>query len=152
MAQAARWTVAVVVFSFVGFVVGSAQESKVQMKDLPQPVQKAAELERAKGASLQGFAMEIEGGKTLYEVETIVSGHTRDLLFDATGRLIEVEEEVTQAAVPAAAMRALAAYGKVGKVELVTKGTSVSYESVVKTKSGKSVEVAVDAAGKAVKP
>jgi hypothetical protein len=64
--------------------------------------------------------------KTFYEVETTVSSHTRDLLYDATGKLVEVEEEVANDAVPAAAMKALMARGKVSKVE-----------SVVKTNAGK---------------
>ena len=137
---------------FVAFVVCSAQESKIQMKDLPQSVQKAAQAEQAGGAALRGFAKEIEAGKTFYEVETSVKGHSRDLLFDATGALVEVEEEVAATTVPVPAMKALAAQGRVGKVERMTKGTSVFFESVVKTKSGKSTEVAVDAEGKTVTP
>ena len=49
-------------------------------------------------------------------------------------------------------MKALSAHGTVGKVESVTKGKTVAYESVVKTTAGKSIEVVVDASGKKVKP
>ncbi len=137
--------------AFVVSVV--AQESKLQLKDLPEPVQKAAKAEQAKGAALKGFAKEVEEGKTYYEVETTMSGHSRDLLYDATGKLMEVEEEIANDAVPAAAMKALMARGKPGKVESVTKnGVLVAYESIVKTKAGKNVEVAVDANGKPAKP
>jgi uncharacterized membrane protein YkoI len=130
-----------------------AQETKIQMKDLPKAVQAAAEQERAKGATLKGFNKEVEGGKTFYEVETVLNGRTRDLLFDPSGTVVEVEEEIATDAVPPAAMKALMARGKVTKVETVTKGKSVvAYESTVKTKTGKNVEVAVDAAGKPVKP
>jgi uncharacterized membrane protein YkoI len=128
-----------------------AQETKIQLKDLPQAVQKAAQQEQANGATLKGFAKDVEGGKTFYEVETAVKGHTRDLLYDASGQLVEVEEEIASSAVPPAAMKALASNGTVTKVEMVTKGKTVAYEAVVKTKSGKSMEVAVDAQGNTVK-
>jgi hypothetical protein len=130
-----------------------AQETKIQMKDLPKAVQAAAQLEQTKGATLKGFNKEIESGKTFYEVETVLNGRTRDLLFDPAGTVVEVEEEIANDAVPPAAMKALMARGKVTKVETVTKGKSVvAYESTVKTKTGKNVEVAVDAGGKPVKP
>jgi uncharacterized membrane protein YkoI len=129
----------------------AAQETKIQLKDLPPAVQKAAQQEQANGATLKGFAKEVEDGKTFYEVETTVKGHARDLLYDPSGQLIEVEEEIASSAVPPAAMKALASQGTVTKVELVTKGKIVAYEAVVKTKSGKSMEVAVDAQGNTVK-
>jgi uncharacterized membrane protein YkoI len=130
-----------------------AQETIIQMKDLPKAVRAAAEQERAKGATLNGFNREVEGGKTFYEVETVLNGRTRDLLFDSVGTVVEVEQEIANDAVPPAAMKALMARGKVTKVEMVTKGKSVvAYESTVKTKTGKNVEVAVDAGGKPVKP
>jgi Putative beta-lactamase-inhibitor-like, PepSY-like len=129
-----------------------AQESKIEMKDLPATIQKAAKAEESKGATLKGFAKEIEQGKTFYEVETTVNGRARDLLYDSNGQLIEVEEELAHDAVPPAVMKALSAHGTVGKVESVTKGKAVTYESVVKTKAGTSVEVTVDGSGKSVKP
>jgi uncharacterized membrane protein YkoI len=130
-----------------------AQETKIRMQDLPKAVQASAEQERTKGATLKGFNKEVEGGKTFYEVETVLNGRTRDLLFDAAGAVVEVEEEIANDAVPPAAMKALMARGQVTKVESVTKGKSVlAYESTVKTKAGKSVEVAVDAQGRPVKP
>lgn len=94
----------------------------------------------------------MEAGKTFYEVKTVLKGRTRDLLYDPAGKLVEVEEEMDNAAVPAAAMTALTAHGTISKVESVTKDGVVSYESIVKTKAGKCVEVAVDAAGKTVAP
>ena len=129
----------------------TAADTKVQMKDLPAAVRKTVQAEEAKGAKIVGLAIEVEGGKTLYEVETTVSGHTRDLLLDAAGRIVETEEETSLDAVPAAVKAALEAHGKVGKVETVTKGVRVSYEAVVE-KNGKKTAVAVNAAGKAITP
>ncbi len=128
----------------------SAADKKIQMKDLPPAVQKTVQAEEAKGARIVGLAVEMEGGKKMYEVETTVSGHSRDLLLDATGRIVETEEETSISAVPAAVKSALEARGTVGKVEAVTKGTTVTYEAVVE-KNGQKTEVAVTAGGKPIK-
>jgi uncharacterized membrane protein YkoI len=128
----------------------AAADKKIQAKDLPPAVQKAIP-EETKGATIRGYAKEVEGGKTMYEVETTVNGHSRDLLFDATGRLVEAEEATTLDAVPAAVKLTLEARGKVLSVETVTKGKAVTYEGVVE-KNGKKSEVAVTADGKPIKP
>jgi uncharacterized membrane protein YkoI len=134
----------------VGLLGLAAADKKIQMKDLPPPVQKAVQQEEAKGAKIVGLASEKEGGKTMYEVETTVGGHTRDLLFDASGTLVETEEETPISAVPAAAKAALEARGKVLKVETLTKGGIVTYEAQVE-KNGKKSEVEVDVKGKTPK-
>ena len=89
--------VAVVAAGFGAF----AADQKVELKSLPAGVQKAIR-DETKGATLVGLSEEREDGKVLYEAETKVNGHTRDLLFDSTGALVEVEEEVAIDAVPAA--------------------------------------------------
>jgi uncharacterized membrane protein YkoI len=141
---AMKHTLIVVAIGLVGL---AAADKKIQMKDLPQPVQKAVQQEEAKGVQIVGLASEVEGGKTMYEVETTVNGHTRDLLFDAAGALVETEEETPLSAVPAAVKTALEARGKVLKVETLTKGSTVTYEAQVE-KNGKKSDVEVDANGK----
>lgn len=138
-------TAAVVVATGIGV---SAQDKKVQLKNLPAAVQKAVQ-DQTKGATLVGFSEEHENGKVLYEAETKVNGRTRDLLFDSTGTLIEVEEDLAPAALPAAVQAALSTHGKVLKVESVTKGSTVTYEAQVE-KNGKKSEVVVDAKGNAI--
>ena len=78
-----------------------------------------------------------------------MNGRTRDLLLDGAGVVVELEEEVTLDSVPAAVRTALAASGRVRKVEAVTKGTTVTYEAEVEA-AGKASEVIVDANGRAV--
>jgi uncharacterized membrane protein YkoI len=134
----------------LGVTALPAADKKIQAKDLPPAVQKAVQ-EETKGATIKGYAKEVENGKTMYEVETTVNGHSRDLLFDATGRLVEAEEAVSLDTVPAAVRTAFEARGKVLTVETVTKGKTVTYEAQVE-KNGKKSEVAVDAAGKSMKP
>jgi uncharacterized membrane protein YkoI len=145
--------IAVISLTLVAGAAGlsAAADKKVQMKDLPAAVQKTVQAEEAKGAKIVGLATEVEGGKTMYEIETTTGGHSRDLLVNAAGQIVETEEETAIDAVPAAVKTALQARGTVGKVETVTKGATVSYEAVVE-KNGKKTEVAVNAAGKAIKP
>jgi uncharacterized membrane protein YkoI len=126
-----------------------AAEKKIQAKDLPPAVQKAVQ-DATRGATIKGYAREVEDGKTMFEVETTVNGHSRDLLFDASGTLVEIEQAMSLDAVPAAARTALEARGRVLTVEQVTKGQAVSYEAMVE-KNGKKWEVAVDAGGKTVR-
>jgi uncharacterized membrane protein YkoI len=126
-----------------------AADKKIQAKDLPPAVQKAVQ-EETKGATIKGYAKEVENGKTMYEVETTVNGHSRDLVFDAAGTLVAAEEAIGLDAVPAAVKSALEARGKVLAVETVTKGKTVTYEAQIE-KNGKKSEVVVDASGKPVK-
>ena len=138
-------TAAMVLASSFGLL---AAERKVQLKNLPPAVQKAI-LEQTKGATVIGYVEEREDGKVSYEAETKVNGRTRDLLFDAAGTLIEVEEEVAPDTLPAAVQTALSTRGKVLKVEAVTKGSVVTYEAEVE-KNGKKSEVVMDARGNAI--
>ena len=138
--------------TFVAVLIAAhpfAAEKRIQMKDLPPLVREAVERE-TKGATVKGLAKEVEHGKTFYEAETEINGHARDLLFDATGHLIEVEEQMAIDSAPAAVTAALSARGKILRLESVTKGTSVTYEGVVE-KNGKKVEVAVDGNGTLLK-
>ena len=55
-----------------------AQDKKLQRSQLPSAV--AATVDReAKGAQIKGFATERENGKQVYEAETVLNGHMRDL-------------------------------------------------------------------------
>jgi len=143
-----RCAALVVVLGIAAALQAGAAERKIQMKDLPPPVRDAVQRE-TKDATVKALAKETNRGTTLYEVETQVNGHARDLLFDATGTLVEVEEETAVDAAPAAVKAALEKHGKIVKLETVTKGPRVTYEAVVE-KSGKKSEVAVDADGKPV--
>ena len=125
-----------------------AGETAVKMKDLPPAVQKTVQ-DQTKGAQIKGLSREVEKGKTMYEVETMLNGKSRDLLIDATGALVSVEEPVAMDSIPAAAKAALeklAGGGKIKSVESVTKGQTVTYEAVI-AKGLKKSEVVVAADG-----
>lgn len=123
----------------------TASERRVAMADLPGPVQEAVR-EHTKGLEVIELAEETEDGETLYEVEVRVDGRTRDILFDATGKVVEDEMEVALDSIPEAARAALeqaAAGGEIKKVEAVTKDGITVYEA----KDGKKSEVVVEADG-----
>ena len=128
-------------------------EKRVRMKDLPAPVQ-ATVKEVSKGATLRGLAMETENGKTYYEAELMVKGHSKDVTIDPDGKIVTIEEQVTMASLPAAAKAEIlkqAGKGKILLVESITENNSiVAYEAHVKT-AGKISEVKVDPNGNPVK-
>ncbi|HEX4546109.1 MAG TPA: hypothetical protein VH110_07080 [Candidatus Acidoferrum sp.] len=125
-----------------------AQERKIKREDLPAAVQQTV-AEQSKDAKVKGFSTEVEKGKTLYEAELVVQGHSRDILMDAQGNIVEIEEEVAMDALPAAVKEGLAKAarsGTISRVESLTKnGKLVAYEAVVKTGAKRSeVQVGPD--------
>ncbi len=127
-----------------------AQEKKINREDLPPAVEKTV-AEQSKGATIKGFAREVEKGETYYEVQLTVNGHGKDISMDEKGNVVEVEEEVSLESLPAAVKEGLqkaAGAGKITKVESLTKkGTLVAYEAVVKTGDKRS-EIQVGPDGK----
>ena len=127
-----------------------AQERQIKRADLPVAVEKTVAAESA-GATIKGFAMEKEKGQTFYEAEMTVNGHSKDILIDASGVVVEVEEEIVMDKLPAevkAGLEAKAGKGKILKVESLTKkGKLVAYEARVLT-DGKKAEVQVGPDGR----
>lgn len=118
----------------------ASAEKQVRLQDLPPAVQAAVQVQTK---DLQGFRIseEQEDGKTVYEVETHVNGLSRDLLIDASGVLVEVEEEIDPARLPDAARKAVegvAGGGIIKKVEAITRDGVTEYEVAIKGGSGKS--------------
>jgi uncharacterized cupredoxin-like copper-binding protein len=129
-----------------------SQEKRITKGDLPAAVQKTI-AEQSKGATIKGYAKEVEGGKTYYEVEMEINGHSKDILMDGDGAIVEVEEEVALNSLSPAVREGLAkaaGEGKIMKVESLTKhGKLVAYEAVVQTGTKKS-EIQVGPDGKSL--
>ena len=127
-----------------------AQEKKIKRSDLPPAVEKTVAAQSA-GATVKGFSTEKEKRQTYYEAEMVVNGHSKDILIDTNGAIVEVEEEVAMNALPAdvkAGLQAKAGEGKLGKVESITKKDKVvAYEAKV-IKDGKKSEIQVGPDGK----
>lgn len=130
--------------------IGLAQEVHVPFHQLPPAVQNTAKQE-SRGAKVRGYVRDRENGRTEYEVETIRNGMTKDVAIDATGHVLEVEQQVPLSQVPSAARAAIekrAAGGRVLRVEKVTSSRSseVAYEAGIKL-NGHYREVRVHANG-----
>ena len=132
------------------FVFSQEQEKKIPRSDLPPAVEKTV-AEQSKSAKIRGFSEEKENGQTFYEAELIVNGHSKDVLVDVNGTMVEVEEQVPIESLPPAVregLQAKAGSGKLIKVEKLTKKDKlVAYEAKVLT-NGKKSEVQVGPEGK----
>ena len=67
-----------------------AQEKKLKREQLPPAVEKTV-AEQSKGATIVGFATEVEHGKRLYEVELKVDGRGKDISMDKNGNIVGLE-------------------------------------------------------------
>lgn len=142
--------VAAATMLFPIFVFSQEQEKKIPRSDLPPAVEKTV-AEQSKNAEIRGFSEEKENGQTFYEAELIVNGHSKDVLVDVNGTMVEVEEQVPIESLPPAVregLQAKAGSGKLTKVEKLTKKDKlVAYEAKVLT-NGKKSEVQVGPEGK----
>ena len=128
----------------------SSQEKKIKRSDLPAAVEKTVAAQ-TQGATIRGFSEEQDNGQTVYEAELTVNGHSKDVLMDANGAIVEVEEQVEMDSLPTAVkngLQAKARGAKVIKVESITKHEKlVAYEAKV-VSEGKKSEAQVGPDGK----
>jgi uncharacterized membrane protein YkoI len=133
-----------------GMAAAQDQEKKIKRSDLPAAVEKTVAAQSA-GASIKGLSQEKENGQIFYEAEMTVNGHTKDVLIDTNGAVVEVEEEVALDSLSPeikAGLLAKADKGKITTVETIKKhGKLVAYEAKVNT-NGKKSEVQVGPDGK----
>ena len=117
------------------FSLANAQEKKIKREQLPPAVEKTVAKE-SEGATIKGFATEVEKGQRLYEAELIVNGHHKDISMNRQGVIVEVEEEVSMDSLPATVQDGLkkdAGSGTIEMIESLTKnGKLVAYEGHVK--------------------
>jgi hypothetical protein len=142
-----------ILFAGAAQVAAARAETHVPCKTLPAAVLHQAKIE-AGDATIRGCVKDKEDGKLTYEVETLRDGKSKDIAMDASGSVLEVEQEVAFGNLPPAVSDAIAKAangGKVGKVESVTRGgTIASYETTI-TKKGRRQEIAFNPQGDPVK-
>jgi hypothetical protein len=101
-------------------VLSAHAESHVPCHTLPDAVLSHAHAKaEAEGVTIRGCVKEKENGKLTYEVETVKDGRSRDILLDASGAVLEVEQKVTTDSVPAAVADAIAKAADGGKVGMI---------------------------------
>ncbi len=123
----------------------SIAEDQINKSDLPPAVQKTADAQST-GATVVGYAKDIEHGRVEYEVRLMVGDHTKDVTIDPQGEILEIEEQVALDALPANVFQGLsvrARKGRLVKAESLTRqGRIVAYEAEVIT-GGKHSEIQV---------
>jgi hypothetical protein len=134
----------------VATVSVSAAERPIVLKDLPAPVQATIKAETS-GSTIKSLSKETEHGVTLYEVETVKNGLSRDLLISKDGTIAEVEEQIALSAAPPAVQQALSQQGQLIKLERVTARDATTYEAHVQ-RAGKKQSVTLDESGRVVPP
>ena len=144
------WMTAAVLVLMGGVANAGQAEGKVALKNLPPAVRATVEAE-TKNATIKGISKETEKGKTVYEVESMVNGRTRDFMIDGAGKVYVVEEQLDAAKAPVPVRRALEAQGTIVVLESVKENGVTTFEGQVKTKAGKRVTMELDAAGQPVK-
>jgi hypothetical protein len=146
-----RGVIAFVAVMFVG-PMGGAQERKIKRSDLPPAVEKTFAAQ-SRGATIRGFSEEREKGNTYYEAEMMVDGHSKDVLVDGNGVIVEVEEQVAMDLLSPAVkdgLHARAGKGNLLKVESITKHDKlVAYEAQVMS-GKKKFEVQVGPGGESL--
>lgn len=147
--RAGMIAVALLVSAGIGYA-GQPAGPAAALKNLPPSVRATVEAE-TRGATIKGISKEAEKGKTVYEVESIVNGRTRDFMVDAAGKVYLVEEQLDVDKAPAPVRRALETQGTIVGLESVTEHGVTTFEGRVKTRAGKSLSIEVDAAGQPVK-
>jgi uncharacterized membrane protein YkoI len=136
--------------SIAGQPATAQGDQKTNLSKLPPAVRATVESE-SKGATVKGVSSEREHGKTVYELETLVNGRTRDLMIDSAGKVYVVEEQLDVDKAPAPVKAALEAKGKIVALESVVENGKTHYEGQVLTRAGKKVAIELDADGKPIK-
>ena len=95
-------------------------------------------------ATMKSAAAEKEDGKVVWEVESTENGLGRDLLYTPDGTVVEIEEEVPSAQLPApvtAAVKAQYPAARIVTGEKVTRGATVVYELQLAGAARKSIDL-----------
>jgi hypothetical protein len=122
-----------------------AAEHSVPCNTLPAAVQQRSKSLLEPGTTLRGCVKDVSAGKITYEIELLTSQGSKDVTVSPQGEVLEVEQQVDPATLPApvaAAFAKAATGGKLGKVESLTRqGQLIAFESTIE-KGGKHHEVA----------
>ena len=131
---------------------GQAAKKPAPRVQLPAAI--TAAFEKAyPNAKITGTSKETEGGKTVYEVESVDQGLNRDLIYNADGTVVEMEEAMKPADLPvpvSEALKKLYPKAKVTKAEKLTRGQTLQYELALSGAPKKEVAFMPD--GKLVPP
>ena len=119
---------------------------------LPAPIL-AAFKKSYPNATIKNVAKETEDGKTVWEVESVDNNLTRDIVYNPDGTIVDMEEQIAIASLPAAVtdfVKAKYPKATITLAEKTTAGAKTWFELTLKGAAVTSVEVTPD--GKLVPP
>jgi hypothetical protein len=128
-----------------------SQEKKITRRELPNSVLSAFQ-KAYPHARIRGLSREVEKGITYYEIESVDGKTHRDLLYDAGGKISEVEEAIPAKQLPKSVKETLRKEFKkysIRTAEASTHGQNLTYE-VHLTAGKKAYEVTIAPDGKLV--
>ena len=129
-----------------------AGEKPIAKKNIPAAVLSSFQ-QRYPNAKIVGQSKEVKGKIVNYEIESMDSTISRNVLFQPDGTLVEVEESIREEDLPAVVRQAVKdkyPSARVDRVESVTRDKHVEYELVLKN-GKRSISVVVNSAGKIFK-
>jgi len=133
-------------------VILSAKEDKKGLTLDQVPAKVAAAIRAAAGNEPVQIKAEKEDGVDAFEAKWSAAGSKHEITVGADGTVLSQEDVIAVDAAPApvqAAIKGVAAGGKVEKVEKVTEKATTVYEAEIETAAGE-VEVKFDASGKEI--
>jgi len=142
--------VIIVAAAFHGNVSG--QEQKIKKQNLPHPILTAFE-KSYPAAKITGCSKEKEKGKLVYEIESTDGKTHRDVSYDATGKVLVIEESMSFDDVPSTVRNALSKdhpKATVLKSEKVTEDAKTKFEFIV-NEGKKKHEIVYGPDGKSLK-
>ena len=139
-----------------GFMLARAavalEGREAALEDLPEAVRKTV-VEQSKDRVLRRIAVEEDGGTRIYEAAFVIAGRKVDMMIDAAGTAIAIEERIDLSETPlavSARIKKSAGSGKVTSVESIsTGGVVTAYEAEVLS-AGKRFEIYVSPAGRLI--
>lgn len=122
-----------VFFVAASIATASAQTPTSSASSLPPAVKKAFE-QAYPGATISGTAPQTEGNRTLVRVDGVDKGRRRLVLYDASGAVVEVAEQVEEKDLPKPVADAMHSHPRAIYVSgmKVTRGASVEYQLTVR--------------------
>ena len=122
------------------------KEETVELAKVPPMVRSALE-KYAAGGQIKEVGVEKDDGVTYYEADYEVSGVEHSVKVTEAGDLVEMEQKIEAASLPAAAAAAIGKKYPGSKIEGAESVQITIYEVAIQTKKGKKKEVKVFASG-----
>ncbi len=147
-----HWSVLACVAALIPLAANAEDEETIPFSKLPKAVQKAVK-KACPGGKARKCEREREHGRTQYEVKLVADGREVEIEFDASGKVLEREEDIAVSQLPEGIARRAKSLVPGGKMEdacCKTKQGKTLYE--VEIQQGRTrLELKLDSTGKVLR-